>query len=297
MGIAPSALSSLDTVKLASCTAAGAVLAAYSMSSTSSYSCDCTDASTVAASSSYTTCPTACTVTSEGDDFTAVSAACDPCTTEVCQEAVHKVYVTTYAQCPDTESPVGTTVGYGDYDCACGTYDANDFVYTPCPTSPNGVTTCIQTNGQYYADDPDSVYEPSSGNNFSGTSSRCVLTCNFGYTLSVGGTACVLGASGAAADRARARRRAQLALDDTFARRHCRRDGTTACPLNGGGYECVDTNSSLESCGGCSLATGGVDCSALPFVSDVECSEGVCVIGACMPGTVLMDGKCLVALD
>ncbi|KAI5476047.1 hypothetical protein MNV49_000476 [Pseudohyphozyma bogoriensis] len=256
MGIAPSALSSLDTVKLASCTAAGAVLAAYSMASTSTYRCDCTDAATVDASSSYTTCPTACTVTSEGDDFTAVSAACDSCTTEACQEAVKNVYVTTYAQCPDTGSALGTVMGSGDFDCSCGEYNV-DYTFSPCPTSTNGVTT---------------------------------------YTLSIDGTDCVLGASGGAAERAR-RRRAQLSLDDTFSRRHCRRDGTTACPLNGGGYECVDTNNSLETCGGCSLSTGGVDCSAIPFVSDVECSEGVCVIGACMPGTVLMDGKCLMALE
>ncbi|KAI5475105.1 hypothetical protein MNV49_001930 [Pseudohyphozyma bogoriensis] len=40
------------------------------------------------------------------------------------------------------------------------------------------------------------------------------------------------------------------------------------------------------------LADGGVDCSEIPFVSDVECVNGACVVGACLPGTVLMDGKC-----
>ena len=72
--------------------------------------------------------------------------------------------------------------------------------------------------------------------------------------------------------------------------------GTKSCPLYGStfgrgflkGYECVDVQRDLESCGGCALndspfgqpaPDGGRDCSAIPFVHDVQCKGGACVVG------------------
>lgn len=78
----------------------------------------------------------------------------------------------------------------------------------------------------------------------------------------------------------------------------------TACLIDGGigGYECVDTQSHLESCGGC-LGEGGVDCtkisesvvepcsydrrtfrSCISFAegaSSVGCAAGSCVVFSC----------------
>ena len=77
-----------------------------------------------------------------------------------------------------------------------------------------------------------------------------------------------------------------------------------SCPLYGStsgrgflkGYECIDIQNDLESCGGCALnespfgqpsADGGRDCSAIPFADDVRCRRGVCVIGECLAGRCL----------
>ncbi|KAI5478701.1 esterase-like activity of phytase-domain-containing protein [Pseudohyphozyma bogoriensis] len=50
----------------------------------------------------------------------------------------------------------------------------------------------------------------------------------------------------------------------------------TECATSSASFECIDTNSNIESCGGCPGA-GGVDCTAVPGVHSVECVEGVCV--------------------
>ncbi|KAM0752139.1 hypothetical protein T439DRAFT_324220 [Meredithblackwellia eburnea MCA 4105] len=65
--------------------------------------------------------------------------------------------------------------------------------------------------------------------------------------------------------------------------------GGSAKPQNK--FECVDTMSGIETCGGCSLESGAVDCSSLPGVDSVMCKRGRCVILACEEGLVrLADG-------
>jgi hypothetical protein len=66
---------------------------------------------------------------------------------------------------------------------------------------------------------------------------------------------------------------------------------TTACPVPGRGraaWECVDTTSDLESCGGCIYPSvndpTGVDCTTIEGVSDVACHRGRCLVKRCMPG-------------
>ncbi|KAH9475177.1 Protein priA [Psilocybe cubensis] len=70
--------------------------------------------------------------------------------------------------------------------------------------------------------------------------------------------------------------------------------GHSACQIIDRGaelWECVDTQKDLESCGGCMIQSSylfskkdGVDCTAIPGVSDVSCVEGKCVVRRCMAG-------------
>ncbi|KAF7328887.1 hypothetical protein MVEN_02518400 [Mycena venus] len=67
--------------------------------------------------------------------------------------------------------------------------------------------------------------------------------------------------------------------------------GFTACHIpgrNANSWECLDTETDLESCGGCpslySDSLPGKDCTAIPGVSDVSCIKGNCVIHKCMAG-------------
>ncbi|KAI5478836.1 hypothetical protein MNV49_004568 [Pseudohyphozyma bogoriensis] len=110
------------------------------------------------------------------------------------------------------------------------------------------------------------------------------LACDALYSPSPDGTSCIGGPTTAAA---RERRRSQLAIGN-----RCKHLGLTECPLRGRDFECIDTQNSLERCGGCSSVSGGTDCSSLPFVDTVECLDGECLISACVPGATLIDGEC-----
>ncbi|KAH9950622.1 hypothetical protein B0H21DRAFT_686498 [Amylocystis lapponica] len=85
--------------------------------------------------------------------------------------------------------------------------------------------------------------------------------------------------------------------------------GHKSCPLYGlvagrgylKGYECVDVEHDLESCGGCAgmysrsgehAEDGGRDCSAIPNVADVQCFERRCRIERCQKGYMISpDGQ------
>ncbi|KAL7422349.1 hypothetical protein Q5752_002995 [Cryptotrichosporon argae] len=96
-----------------------------------------------------------------------------------------------------------------------------------------------------------------------------------------------------------ARRRAGLVARDALCP-----GAASACKVPGivGSYECVDTQTELESCGGCtygsftdSSATKGVDCTKLAGVSSgsVTCVSGQCKAYACQAGyTLASDGTC-----
>jgi hypothetical protein len=53
----------------------------------------------------------------------------------------------------------------------------------------------------------------------------------------------------------------------------------------GGGYECLDTTASLESCGGCASTGEGTDCTTIRGANGVGCEAGTCIIRAlsCFP--------------
>ncbi|KAI0646329.1 hypothetical protein C8Q79DRAFT_962113 [Trametes meyenii] len=62
----------------------------------------------------------------------------------------------------------------------------------------------------------------------------------------------------------------------------------------GRAFQCIDVNTSLESCGGCTvpnpfnhISVGtdtGVDCSAIPHVDAVSCTSGICAVRSCRSG-------------
>jgi hypothetical protein len=66
-------------------------------------------------------------------------------------------------------------------------------------------------------------------------------------------------------------------------------------------FECLDTATELEACGGCPNGNflfgtvSGTDCTALPGVAlgGISCISGQCVASACRPGYKLIDGECI----
>lgn len=67
----------------------------------------------------------------------------------------------------------------------------------------------------------------------------------------------------------------------------------TACPMeNGvGGYECINTSGTLESCGGCMSLGEAQDCTLIKGADNVGCVRGKCIIGTCMDGYYLDSDK------
>ncbi|KAI5480749.1 acyl-CoA N-acyltransferase domain protein [Pseudohyphozyma bogoriensis] len=71
-------------------------------------------------------------------------------------------------------------------------------------------------------------------------------------------------------------------------------DGERACPVGSGdGWECVDTTTSLDSCGGC-LTDTGVNCLAIRGALGVSCVDSKCEVSSCFPGwRQALDGRCV----
>jgi len=71
--------------------------------------------------------------------------------------------------------------------------------------------------------------------------------------------------------------------------------GRDLCGVSGGskgkGWECIDTKTDLESCGGCVVpspfgneVSSGKDCSSIPHALTVSCVEGGCQVTSCANG-------------
>lgn len=85
--------------------------------------------------------------------------------------------------------------------------------------------------------------------------------------------------------------------------------GLTACKLDpwlarisSHKWDCVDTQSDLESCGGCAAPINkqtptGIDCTAIPGVADVHCSSGACVVQKCLPGYYIAPNRTTCLFD
>lgn len=63
--------------------------------------------------------------------------------------------------------------------------------------------------------------------------------------------------------------------------RGCTVPGHTRCEVKSGrgGWECIDTNTTLDACGSCDN-----DCSATPYAGDVSCVGGQCQVSSCQKG-------------
>ncbi|GAA5936814.1 hypothetical protein JCM3775_002714 [Rhodotorula graminis] len=68
--------------------------------------------------------------------------------------------------------------------------------------------------------------------------------------------------------------------------------GEQACPIfpRMGTYECLDTRSELESCGGCTSKGHGEDCTAIRGAQGVTCESGACHVYTCQVGWQLDAG-------
>jgi len=74
--------------------------------------------------------------------------------------------------------------------------------------------------------------------------------------------------------------------------------GLSQCPVKGvlGEYECIDTTSELESCGGCASVGKGKDCNTIAYATTSSCLGGVCVVLACDSGyKISADGESCVS--
>jgi hypothetical protein len=64
-----------------------------------------------------------------------------------------------------------------------------------------------------------------------------------------------------------------------------------------GGWECVNTQADLESCGGCQQPlegrSAGVDCTAIVGMAGVTCVSGVCDVNSCLKGYKLENNACI----
>ncbi|SCZ98803.1 BZ3500_MvSof-1268-A1-R1_Chr3-1g05631 [Microbotryum saponariae] len=132
------------------------------------------------------------------------------------------------------------------------------------------------------------------------TNSKCVITtCPANYSLSTSGV-CVAAAVS---------QRPRVAKRKVVKRTPCPK-GETPCPIKAsasfelavtqhftvphdeytgifaglGGYECLDTRESLESCGGCSSTDEGQDCTVIKGGLGVGCDNGSCVVFSCKEG-------------
>jgi hypothetical protein len=62
-------------------------------------------------------------------------------------------------------------------------------------------------------------------------------------------------------------------------------------------YECLDTSTELESCGGCASLGEGTDCTAIPHAWNVACNRGKCEVSSCAPGYKLSNVGAICVLE
>ncbi|KAH9976043.1 hypothetical protein BJV74DRAFT_967703 [Russula compacta] len=124
---------------------------------------------------------------------------------------------------------------------------------------------------------------------------RCV--CKHPYHLCNGVcTAADQACSSAPADRRNINPNLRARTHGIYAQREAQGTcafGEKVCGVNQGSnaFECLNTDTALESCGGCVTANpflpaseqtlDGVDCTTIPNVKNVKCSGGHCIVESC----------------
>jgi len=118
-------------------------------------------------------------------------------------------------------------------------------------------------------------------------SANCGWSCKPPYVKS--GNKCVLPPS--------YRKRALTETDAAVCPWGLQKCGVSSSASSRVGFECLDTQQNLESCGGCTVPFGlssstkpdGVDCTSIDGVSDVGCVAGACVVHKCRAGWLLSE--------
>ncbi|KAG9127762.1 hypothetical protein FRC07_009887 [Ceratobasidium sp. 392] len=172
-------------------------------------------------------------------------------------------------------------------NCPAGSYSNNNQC-SDCPAgtiSNPGSKSCTvcpggsvpSSNGQSCTTCPRNTF--SSGDNCS--------PCPAGSTSNPGSSSCGPQPS----------RRAQPVLSATSM---CQGHGFQSCEVMSGmgGFECINTLTTIDSCGGCVGPEGeegytGRDCTAIPNVDKVRCSAGKCEISSCRSGFEPSGGNCV----
>lgn len=124
----------------------------------------------------------------------------------------------------------------------------------------------------------------------------CPFTCPTNYKVC--GNTCISSTTTCTSGRTSRKREATQKVCPT---------GFAACATglkgfggNAAGWECVDVDSDIESCGGCQQPMPGgkvgQDCTAIPGADAVACLSGGCQILRCSRGFQLVDNKCI-AID
>lgn len=195
--------------------------------------------------------------------------------------------------------------------CACVNVLNPGSGSSACPACPahaspvcGGSGTCAcQCNSGFYATSSGTCIANSrcpAPNTLTSTSTSATCICAAGY-ISDGAGGCVLTPS-ARVRAARHRRSFPMhhgqavfapSTSESRAPAFACPDNETACPLQSGGFECIDTSSSLSACGGCvGLGQSGQNCLAIPGALNVQCLDSKCHVGSCFKGwTHTKDGN------
>ncbi|KAG8684022.1 hypothetical protein FRC11_012729, partial [Ceratobasidium sp. 423] len=193
---------------------------------------------------------------------------------------------TTINQCID-KCPDGKIYSNGRcQSCPAGTYSNNNMC-SPCPpgaTSYSGSKSCTACPGGSIPSSNGQTCKTCPPNTFS-NGDKC-SPCPAGSTSNGGATSCGPQPS----------KRAQPVLAPSCP------TGTQSCDVftGMGGTECINTMTTLDSCGGCVAPEGmegpeytGRDCSAIAHVDQVKCKQGRCDIKSCQSGYEPSDGSCV----
>ncbi|WVQ63712.1 uncharacterized protein L199_001865 [Kwoniella botswanensis] len=286
--------------------------------------------SSVAQAYTFVGCTTVVSPTTGDPDSTTVSSAalCNNYCAPTADSAPYFYYNVQSSSCVCTSqaptAPIYSTSAASDNmgNCAPGYSTAykiaTTFTFSMCDGSADpssSVTNFVNTPGdcftacRTYGQAAFSVYRPtnqfyclcaasSTPTNTQGTDPRnCGASGFFLYSHSAASSASGL-----------ARRQLKDKLDVARKERQKRErfcpKGLMACAVEGwDSYECIDTSSELESCGGCiygeygssfNTTSSGTDCSTLPGIlfGAVTCQDSKCQAHACKKGYELIGGLC-----
>ncbi|KAG7527398.1 hypothetical protein FFLO_06977 [Filobasidium floriforme] len=168
-------------------------------------------------------------------------------------------------QCRATNCPPGAVgVGSQCFGCDAGTYASGTYP---------GV--CLFCEPGQQANEARTGCETCQAGTYSEIGAFCVA-CEAGYTSEDGASECMLAPSGSFSRR-----------DQTLMRVGACTRSQTACMVGQEKWECIDTLTDLQSCGGCWTDGSGVDCTLLDHPDMSDGMQIACVDGRCQEELIL----------